>query len=808
MKYRFLYIIIPFFVIATFSSCSEEEPLIPEVIVPDDSVDFFTESMVFSANGGTKTLSFKSNVSWTIELSEPQKTEVWCHISQSSGNAGKYNLDVTVDKNEGYEDRNVVLVLTAGDIKRNVIVNQKQKDALTLTTNRFEVGSDGGQIEVEVNSNVEYEIEVPVLYKEWISQLAESRGMSTKKHTFIVGESKEYDKREGEIISVSDNMRETVKVYQAGTAILVLSQNEFVVSSEGGVVSLDISSNFEYKLEIPEVDWLRQLADSRAVSSHTLRFVIDANTTYANREVVLLFKDANGKKEESVTIKQRQNDAILLSKNTVELSQEEGTFSVNVNSNVDYEVKIDAACSSWISRATETSTRGMTTSSVSFVVSKNEEYEKREGEVYFTNGNVTDTLSVYQSGGAIILLTQDTYNVGSESTTINVKLKSNIEYDVAILDEWISEYSTRAISSSEKIFQIETNDTDEQRVGKINFVTKDGSRSATVTIIQEKQIKVTSLNISFYGTLWAYVGDNYKFFVTSTPSNAIADYEWDSSNTRVLTVNGNDAEANVNIVGYGEADVIVKDKYTGVTAKYSVHSTVSGFSWNETGEKFLNHYPMVTMVVGETYKLSYITDQGTVPNLFANLNDFVFYNSSYVIPEPSAISIDADGNVLAIEPGINGIKPTGYIMRANDGNDRLYINVVSKYTESEYNNDFSTANMLKDGTEMEFRLSSTNDVDVFKFNALSPYMQINIEYLGSLNYETYSKRLRYEVYDSSYTLTGSGTLSFKGEGEVYEPMPKYVGNGDVAYVRFYFEGSYTQNFPDGNFKISVNPYEF
>ena len=87
-------------------------------------------------------------------------------------------------------------------------------------------------------------------------------------------------------------------------------------------------------------------------------------------------------------------------------------------------------------------------------------------------------------------------------------------------------------------------------------------------------------------------------------------------------------------------------------------------------------------------------------------------------------------------------------------------------------------------------------------------MQINIEYLGSLNYETYSKRLRYEVYDSSYTLTGSGTLSFKGEGEVYEPMPKYVGNGDVAYVRFYFEGSYTQNFPDGNFKISVNPYEF
>ena len=84
-------------------------------------------------------------------------------------------------------------------------------------------------------------------------------------------------------------------------------------------------------------------------------------------------------------------------------------------------------------------------------------------------------------------------------------------------------------------------------------------------------------------------------------------------------------------------------------------------------------------------------------------------------------------------------------------------------------------------------------------------MYINLEYLGSLNDANYSKRLRYEVYDSNYNLTGSGTLSLEGIGQVYDPMLRYVGSGNIAYVRFYFSGDYTQNFPDGYFKVSIAP---
>ena len=97
---------------------------------------------------------------------------------------------------------------------------------------------------------------------------------------------------------------------------------------------------------------------------------------------------------------------------------------------------------------------------------------------------------------------------------------------------------------------------------------------------------------------------------------------------------------------------------------------------------------------------------------------------------------------------------------------------------------------------MKFSLSSTRDVDVFKFNRKSTYMHINLEYLGSFNDVNYSKRLRYK-------LTGSGTLSLTGTGQIYDPMLRYVGSGDVAYVQFYFSGDYIQNFPDGYFKVSI-----
>lgn len=84
-----------------------------------------------------------------------------------------------MEANEGYDDRNVVLTIQVGELMKTVVVTQKQKDALTLTTDRFEVGQEGGTIHVEVKSNISYEVVIPDEYKGWISQKDAGRGLSS-----------------------------------------------------------------------------------------------------------------------------------------------------------------------------------------------------------------------------------------------------------------------------------------------------------------------------------------------------------------------------------------------------------------------------------------------------------------------------------------------------------------------------------------------------------------------------------------------------------------------------------------------------
>ena len=217
---------------------------------------------------------------------------------------------------------------------------------------------------------------------------------------------------------------------------------------------------------MPDVDWIKIANNNRAVSSHTLVYTIDENLTYEDREAIIVFKDTKSNKKESVKIKQRQKDAILLSNEKVEIPQEGGVFSIDVNSNINYSIEIDPSCSSWISKENNKEARSLTKSTLYFNVSNSEEVEKREGKIYFKSDNITETLKVYQRGGSILVLNKDSYNLEGNTTTISIDLKSNMNYTVSTSVDWITEISTRGISNSTKNFKIFTNKTGKSRTGK------------------------------------------------------------------------------------------------------------------------------------------------------------------------------------------------------------------------------------------------------------------------------------------------------------------------------------------------------
>ncbi len=797
-------------------SCTEDT-VTPEVSVAEGTVDYFTEAMDFPSTGGTKTLNFTSNVKWSIAISETQNSVNWCTVSQSEGSAGTYNISVTVGENAGYDDRNVVLVLSAGELKKNIIVNQKQKNAITLTTNRFEIGNEGGTIDIEVKANVDYSVEIPESYKGWISQSSKTRAMSTKSLSFNISESKEYDKREGEIRLVSGDIIEIVKIYQSGSAILVLSQNEFNLSSEGGTVSIDISSNFEYEVDMPDVDWVKPADKTRAVSSHTLVYNVSENTSHDNREAVIVFKDTNSDKKESVTIKQKQKDAIILTNDKVELPQEGGVFPVDVNSNVDYSIEIPSSCSSWLSRTSapaSTVTRALVKTTPYFKVSNSENYDKREGEIIFKYNEITEIFKVYQSGGAILILSQDTYNIEGGATTISVQLKSNIDYTVSISNDWISEVSTRAVSSSIKNFNVAKNKTGKSRTGKISFTSSDGKRTATVTVTQATFVEAKSLTITPSGQYNTTGGDNIllnvntqkTFTVSCSPSNAVVDYEWSSSDPSLLTVNGSGSTATIKVVGFGNPKVIVKEKNSGMTVERGIQANVDGFRFSDTGETYVV-YPQLTIAVGETVKLEYTTNQGSnIPNLFGDIdNCWNIYEPNIVVDKPSTFTFDANGNITGIKAGTTGIgSKSAFIQKLGGNNDRIYIKVVNGYEENEYNNDFSYANTIKPNQKMKFRLSSSGDVDVFKFTRPAQAFNVIVKYEGDLGSSTGSRILSYDLYNSSYSLFGSGGFVFDASGG--EESQARMLDTTQGYIKFYMQDEHKSFFtPNGYFTVEFKP---
>ena len=219
-------------------------------------------------------------------------------------------------------------------------------------------------------------------------------------------------------------------------------------------------------------------------------------------------------------------------------------------------------------------------------------------------------------------------------------------------------------------------------------------------------------------------------------------------------------------------------------------------------------WPVVTICVGESHKLKYTYSSNTLSDPF-NPDYWVYYeltNGMYIVVDnPTVFSISSDGVITGLKKGKAQIKPTGRIHRAS-GTDRLNIIVVNEIEESEYNNEFVYANNIHDNYPMKFRLSSSNDVDVFKFNTLAtPYMYITVDYLGeSWADASESRAIRYEVFDKNISLMGSGTLSFSAQGEKYNPMMRMVGYGDYGYLRFYYPSDHSSYFfPNGDFTVLV-----
>lgn len=396
MKSKIFYFLLALMV-ATVSACSSDDPLVPSITVPTGSENYFGKNIDFQTTASSKDITFNSNMDWNIEV--PQNID-WCKVSPTSGNAGTQNVTISVSDNETYDDRSAVLRFCVGDSTKTIIVNQKQLDALTLTADKFEVPQEGGNIDVEVKSNIDFTYVIPEEFASWIHASSRgSRALTSHHLSFTIDASEEYEKREGQIIIKSGNKEEVVKIYQGGGGLLTLTSNDISVGSEGGTAEIVVNSNFDFDIEMPNVDWLKKVDASmtRAISSHVVKFMIAENKGYDERSASVKIFDKNSNLSETVKITQSQLNAILVDgEKNYTFDEEGGNFTVTLNSNVKYDIAIDG---DWIKESSAAAqTRALSKSTHTFDIAKLPGNEERTGTITFKNEttNTKEVITIVQ----------------------------------------------------------------------------------------------------------------------------------------------------------------------------------------------------------------------------------------------------------------------------------------------------------------------------------------------------------------------------------------------------------------------------
>lgn len=468
------------------------------------------------SDGGSKQVRVTSNAKWQVS-----GVTDWCEVVPESGE-GDAEVTITVKPNPTYEEREVVLIFQAQGVTKKVTVTQKKKDALIVTESHYVVEAEGEEIEVELKSNLEYEIIIRPEYTEWIKQVVRGRALTEEKFIFQIAANKGYDDRSGEIVFKDKNsdLSDTVFVTQSKMHALILVQEEYVVEPGATVLEVELQRSVPYEVIIPECmkSWITR-TESRALEMDKLNFMIQANTGKENRSGAIIIKEINGAAMELLTVVQLREAAIVASAVEQIIPVDGASLNIDVKEGISYDVTIPRAYESWI-RQEVVRGRSLETEKLKFNILPNDTRENREGQILVASGGSVDTVRVFQpvvqEVSKIVVLSPLNYYVGLRDTMIRLSLRGDADYEFVLPESakaWVVNQSgvTSGVKNIDLV--VRANGTAEDREVRITVRNKLFDTEETITIVQEgEKFELTPGELTDFsakgGTQHLYVSTN------------------------------------------------------------------------------------------------------------------------------------------------------------------------------------------------------------------------------------------------------------------------------------------------------------
>lgn len=421
------------------SSCSEEgyQSRLRELILED---------LQFDNGASSQELVFRHE---DLSAYECESSEEWCKVSID---APSRKMMVSVTANDTYDPRTAVITIADKNdaTKRSFSVSQKRNTGLFIGETDFQVPMEGGSVTVNLESNVNYEVVIPGDC-DWLSLAtddAKSRGLEESSFTLLVNANKSYYNRSAivKVVNTDEGLSGSVSVSQSFDTVFTVDSTDFEIPMDGGTFTVNVESNVSYEVKLPEgCDWITPSIKKKDPDFKTeateIVFTVKENTGYDARDAIITLVNENANIATPLTVHQPFTAVFNADKKTFEVPMEGGTVTVNMESNVSYDVSIPADCD-WVTLPSSSRTRGVKSSVVTLDVKENKSYHDRDVIVTISNkdAGVSVPITIRQPFTTVFTVDNTAFDVAMEGGTVTVNLQTNISYDVMIPDEcdWIT----------------------------------------------------------------------------------------------------------------------------------------------------------------------------------------------------------------------------------------------------------------------------------------------------------------------------------------------------------------------------------
>lgn len=188
-----------------------------------------------------------------------------------------------------------------------------------------------------------------------------------------------FESRSTSVVITAQSMTLTLNVTQSEKSGFVLDGTNFSIGSDGGELSIPISSNIDYICTVADdcKDWL-SVTKTKALSNYAITISVAKNSSYDNR-VGKVEVSAGGQKA-SFSVTQSALKELIVEPKSFEIGSAGGELKIPVKTNIEYTCELLEAASQWIEVKT-LKTKGLEEYFVVLAVKANTDYSSRIGQL-------------------------------------------------------------------------------------------------------------------------------------------------------------------------------------------------------------------------------------------------------------------------------------------------------------------------------------------------------------------------------------------------------------------------------------------